>query len=58
MFVIHDLAVLVAVADGGSVRSAAAALGRTQPAVSQAIQRLEGAVGFSLLDRSGYRARR
>jgi DNA-binding transcriptional LysR family regulator len=57
MFAVHDLAVLVAVAESGSVRRAAAVLGRTQPAVSQAIQRLEEAVGFSLLDRSGYRAR-
>lgn len=57
MFVVHDLATLVAVADSGSVRSAAAVLGRTQPAVSQAIQRLEEAVGFALLDRSGYRVR-
>src|SRR5690606_32198436 len=47
----------VAVADGGSVRRAAAAMERTQPAVTQAIQRLEDAVGFALLDRSGYRVR-
>ena len=57
MFVVHDLAALVAIADVGSVRSAAVVLGRTQPAVSQAIQRLEEAVGFALLDRSGYRVR-
>jgi DNA-binding transcriptional LysR family regulator len=57
MFAAHDLAALVAVADGGSVRRAAIALCRTQPAVSQAIQRLEEAVGFPLLDRSGYRAK-
>lgn len=56
MFAVHDLAVLIAVAESGSVRSAASSLGRTQPAVSQAIQRLEEAVGFPLLDRSGYRA--
>jgi DNA-binding transcriptional LysR family regulator len=55
MFAAHDLAALVAIADHGSVRRAAATLGRTQPAVSQAIQRLEEAVGFPLLDRSGYR---
>lgn len=57
MFAVHDLAALVAVAESGSVRRAAVLLGRTQPAVSQAIQRLEEAVGFCLLDRSAYRAR-
>lgn len=53
----QDLAVFVTVADSGSVSEAAQQLHRTQPAVSQAIQRLEQAVGFALLDRSGYRAR-
>ena len=57
MFSAIDLAALVAVADTGSVRGAAAVLGRTQPAVTQAIRRLEDAVGFLLLDRSSYRAR-
>jgi DNA-binding transcriptional LysR family regulator len=57
MFASHDLAALVAVADSGSIHRAASALGRTQPAVTQAIQRLEEAVGFTLLDRSGYRVR-
>jgi DNA-binding transcriptional LysR family regulator len=57
MFAVQDLAAFVAIADQGSVRKAATALGRTQPAVSQAIQRLEQAVGFPLLNRSGYRAR-
>ena len=57
MFAVADLAAFVAIAEHGSVRQAATVLGRTQPAVSQAIQRLEEAVGFALLDRSGYRAR-
>jgi len=57
MYSAQDLAALVAVADTGSVRAAAGALGRTQPAVTQAVRRLEAAVGFALLDRSGYRAR-
>lgn len=57
MFALYDLTVLLAVAENGSVRRAAVALGRTQPAVSQAIQRLEAAVGFALLDRTSYRAR-
>ena len=56
MYAIHDLAAFVAVADGGSVRQAASDLGRTQPAITQAIQRLELAVGFTLLDRSTYRS--
>lgn len=55
MFSQHDLAVFVTVADRGSIRLAATALSRTQPAVSQAIQRLEHAAGFALFDRSGYR---
>lgn len=57
MYSSQDLAALVTIADTGSVRAAASALGRTQPAVTQAIRRLEEAVGFPLLDRSGYRAR-
>lgn len=57
MYPPQDLAALVAIAETGSVRGAASALGRTQPAVTQAIRRLEDAVGFTLLDRSGYRAR-
>ena len=56
MYSIHDLAAFVAVADGGSVRQAGVELSRTQPAITQAIQRLEEVVGFPLLDRSGYRA--
>lgn len=57
MYSSQDLAVLVAVADTGSLRNAASALGRTQPAITQAVQRLEEAVGFALLDRSSYRAK-
>lgn len=53
----HDLATLIAVADAGSIHGAALKLYRTQPAVTQAIQRLEDAVGFALLDRSGYRVK-
>lgn len=57
MFSNIDLVALLAVADAGSVRGAASALNRTQPSVTQAIRRLEDAVGFPLLDRSSYRAR-
>lgn len=48
---------MLAVAETGSIRSAAAALNRTQPAVTQAIRRLEQATGLELMDRSSYRAR-
>jgi len=46
------LRALVAVADAGGVTRAAEALGRTQPAVSLQIKRLEEAVGQKLFDRS------
>jgi DNA-binding transcriptional LysR family regulator len=46
------LQALVAVADAGGVTRAAEALGRTQPAVSLQIKRLEEAVGQNLFDRS------
>lgn len=57
MYSLQDLVTVVTVADSGSIRAAAAALGRTQPAVTQAIRRLEDEAGFQLLDRSAYRAR-
>jgi DNA-binding transcriptional LysR family regulator len=57
VFSLSDLSTLIAVAEHKSVRAAAAALGRTQPAITQAVRRLEEAVGFPLLDRSSYRAR-
>lgn len=57
MFSNHDLAVLIAVAEIGSIRGAGKAMRRTQPAVTQAIRRLEDAAGLILLDRSSYRAR-
>ncbi len=44
---------LVAVADSGGITRAAETLGRTQPAVSLQIKRLEEMVGRPLLDRSG-----
>lgn len=46
------LRALVAVADAGGVTRAAEALGRTQPAVSLQIKRLEETVGRALFDRS------
>jgi DNA-binding transcriptional LysR family regulator len=49
---INQLEVFVTVAREHSFSRAAEALGRTQPAVSQAIQRLEADVGEKLFDRS------
>jgi DNA-binding transcriptional LysR family regulator len=49
---INQLEVLVAVARERSFSRAADVLGRTQPAVSQAIQRLEYEIGEKLFDRS------
>ena len=49
---INQLEVFVAVAQEKSFSRAAEALHRTQPAVSQAIRRLEAELGESLFDRS------
>jgi DNA-binding transcriptional LysR family regulator len=50
---LHTLQVFRAVATEKSFSRAATKLGRTQPAVSLAVQRLEGEVGQSLIDRAG-----
>lgn len=49
---LEDLRVFVAVASERSFSKAARTMGRTQPAVSQAIRRLEQACGERLVDRS------
>ena len=49
---INQLEVLVTVADERSFSRAADVLGRTQPAVSQSIRRLEQEIGERLFDRS------
>ncbi|MFV0389810.1 MAG: LysR substrate-binding domain-containing protein [Pyrinomonadaceae bacterium] len=49
---IHELEVLVAVADEKSFSRAAKLLNRTQPAISQAIGRLESELNETLIDRS------
>ena len=49
---INQLEVLIAVAREKSFSRAADVLGRTQPAVSQAIRRLELEIGEKLFDRS------
>jgi DNA-binding transcriptional LysR family regulator len=49
---LHDLQILMAVAQVGSMNKAAAVLNMTQPAVSRSIAELERTVGVSLLDRN------
>jgi DNA-binding transcriptional LysR family regulator len=49
---LHDLHVLMAVAQAGSMSKAAVLLNTTQPAVSKSIADLEHAIGRRLLDRS------
>jgi DNA-binding transcriptional LysR family regulator len=49
---LHDLHILMAVVQAGSMNKAAAILNMTQPAVSRSIAELERTVGVSLLDRN------
>src|SRR5262249_60779672 len=49
---LHDLHVLMAVVQAGSMKKAAGLLNTTQPAVSKSIAALERAVGVRLLDRN------
>ena len=49
---LHDLHILMIVAESGSMGKAAKALGITQPSVSKAISDIEHAIGVRLLDRS------
>ena len=49
---LHDVRVLLSVAETGSMSRAAERLGTSQPAVSRTISDLEHALGVSLLDRS------
>jgi len=53
----EDLRTFVTVVDSGSVGRAALRLNRTQPAISRRIQRLEEALGVTLLDRDSKPAR-
>src|SRR4051812_36295606 len=48
---LHDLHILMAVAQAGSMNKAAALLNMTQSAVSRSVAELEHIVGVSLLDR-------
>jgi DNA-binding transcriptional LysR family regulator len=49
---LHDLHVLMAVVEAGSMNKAAALLHTTQPAISRSVTELERAIGARLLDRS------
>lgn len=49
----RQLATLVAIAEAGSLRRAAATMGVSQPALSKALRELEGSVGRALFTRSG-----
>lgn len=49
---LHDLHVLMAVVQAGSMSKAARILNTTQPAISRSISDLEDAIGVRLLDRS------
>jgi DNA-binding transcriptional LysR family regulator len=52
---IHQLVCFDAVVTEGSFQGAAEKIRRAQPSVSAAVKNLEGQLGLSLLDRSGYR---
>jgi DNA-binding transcriptional LysR family regulator len=49
---LHDVRVLIAVVEAGSMHKAAARLGVSQPAISKAIADLEHAIGLRLLERN------
>src|SRR5262250_3155669 len=53
---LHDLHVLMAVAQAGSMSRAAQLLNTTQPAISKSIADLEHAIGVRLLDRGRHGA--
>lgn len=50
---LQTLAIMRAIADGGSITAAARLLGYSQPAVTQHVQRTEKRLGLALLTRSG-----
>lgn len=56
-FDVQTLRVVKAIADSGSITGAAAALGFSQPAISQHIKRLERRLGLPLVERVGRRVR-
>lgn len=54
---VAELRIVKAVGDTGSVTAAAAALGYSQPAVSQQLRRLESRLGMAVVERVGRRMR-
>lgn len=52
---LEQLRVLQKIVELGTIKAAASALHKTQPALSMAIKKLEQQYGFELLDRSSYR---
>ncbi len=52
-FDVQALRVVKAIADEGSITAAAAALGYSQPAISQQLKRLERSLGVALVERVG-----
>jgi molybdate transport repressor ModE-like protein len=53
----HTLRLMKAIADAGSLTGAAAALGYSQPAVSQHVRRVEQRLGVPVVERAGRRVR-
>lgn len=53
----HTLRLMKAIADEGSLTAAAAALGYSQPAVSQHVRRIEQRLGVPVVERAGRRVR-
>lgn len=51
---INQLEIAVAIAENGSLKAAAAALGKTQPSLTKALKQLEAQVGAQLFERSSY----
>ncbi|MEH3089099.1 MAG: LysR family transcriptional regulator [Microbacterium arborescens] len=54
---VSELRIVRAIADAGSITAAAAALGFSQPAVSQQVKRLEARLGVPVVERVGRRMR-
>lgn len=50
---VHALRAIKAIADEGSITAAAAAIGYSQPAISQLLKRLEARLGLPLIERVG-----
>jgi len=53
---LQQLATLDAIIEHGSIQAGAEFLNKTHPSIITAIKKLEGELGFSIFDRSGYRS--